>query len=143
VKRQSAMAAEVAQLGRVVRHPRNETNGPFLPRTNKKPSRSGCDGPDVDFEVECLQAADERLGGSVTIDAVEVTHAEVLVDGAIAKQMINRREDRRGDGSREIARASIADYIESFYNPARRHSSIGYVSPIEFELRSQVAAFAA
>jgi len=45
--------------------------------------------------------------------------------------------------SREVARASIADYIESFYNPARRHSSIGYVSPIEFELRSQIAASAA
>jgi putative transposase len=45
--------------------------------------------------------------------------------------------------SREVARASVAEYIEGFYNPARRHSSIGYVSPIEFELRSQVAAFAA
>lgn len=45
--------------------------------------------------------------------------------------------------SREVARASIADYIERFYNTARRHSSLGYVSPIEFELRSQVAAFAA
>jgi putative transposase len=45
--------------------------------------------------------------------------------------------------SREVARASIAEYIEAFYNTARRHSSIGYLSPIEFELRSQVAAFAA
>jgi transposase InsO family protein len=45
--------------------------------------------------------------------------------------------------SREVARASIDDYIEGFYNPARRHSSIGYVSPIEFELRSQIAASAA
>lgn len=45
--------------------------------------------------------------------------------------------------SREVARASIADYIEGFYNIARRHSSIGYVSPIEFELRSHIAAFAA
>jgi putative transposase len=45
--------------------------------------------------------------------------------------------------SREVARVSVAEYIEGFYNPARRHSSIGYVSPIEFELRSQVAAFAA
>jgi transposase InsO family protein len=45
--------------------------------------------------------------------------------------------------SREVARASVADYIEHFYNPARRHSSLGYVSPIEFELKSHVAAFAA
>jgi putative transposase len=45
--------------------------------------------------------------------------------------------------SREVARASIADYIEGFYNTVRRHSSIGYVSPIEFELRSHTTAFAA
>jgi transposase InsO family protein len=45
--------------------------------------------------------------------------------------------------SREVARASIVDYIEHFYNPARRHSSLGYVSPIEFELKSHVAVFAA
>ncbi|WP_342789591.1 IS3 family transposase, partial [Cupriavidus campinensis] len=25
------------------------------------------------------------------------------------------------------------DYIERFYNPTRRHSTLGYVSPIEFE----------
>jgi transposase InsO family protein len=41
------------------------------------------------------------------------------------------------------AKASIADYIDRFYNPQRRHSHIGYVSPIEFELRAQVAALAA
>ncbi|WP_394836275.1 IS3 family transposase [Pendulispora rubella] len=36
--------------------------------------------------------------------------------------------------TRACAIASIADYIDNFYNPVRRHSSIGYVSPIEFEL---------
>ena len=28
---------------------------------------------------------------------------------------------------------AMADYIESFYNPARRHSSLGYLTPIEYE----------
>jgi putative transposase len=28
---------------------------------------------------------------------------------------------------------AIADYIENFYNPRRRHSSIGYLTPNEFE----------
>ena len=37
----------------------------------------------------------------------------------------------------------IADYIENSYNPQRRHSHLDYVSPIEFELRAQSAAFAA
>ena len=29
---------------------------------------------------------------------------------------------------------AIFDYIEVFYNRQRRHSSIDYVSPVEFEL---------
>jgi putative transposase len=41
--------------------------------------------------------------------------------------------------------AAIADYVDAFYNVHRLHSSIGYVSPVEFELRlsmqsNQVAA---
>jgi transposase InsO family protein len=31
--------------------------------------------------------------------------------------------------------AAIADYVDAFYNVHRLHSSIGYVSPIEFEMR--------
>jgi transposase InsO family protein len=27
----------------------------------------------------------------------------------------------------------MADYIENFYNPARRHSSLNYLTPNEFE----------
>jgi transposase InsO family protein len=45
--------------------------------------------------------------------------------------------------TREDAIAAIAKYIDSFYNPQRRHSSIGYLSPIEFELRSKAALAAA
>ena len=35
--------------------------------------------------------------------------------------------------SRADARAAIFDYIETFYNRTRLHSSLGYVSPITFE----------
>lgn len=34
---------------------------------------------------------------------------------------------------REQARADVFDYIERFYNPMRRHSTLGYVSPVQFE----------
>jgi len=30
-------------------------------------------------------------------------------------------------------RDCVFDYIELFYNATRRHSTLGYVSPIEFE----------
>ncbi len=35
------------------------------------------------------------------------------------------------------ARLSIGEYIDEFYNAQRRHSHVGYLSPIEFELRSK------
>ena len=35
--------------------------------------------------------------------------------------------------SRYEARADVFDYIERFYNAVRRHSTLGYLSPIEFE----------
>lgn len=43
------------------------------------------------------------------------------------------RTARKVYRSREQARADVFDYIERFYNPTRRHSTLGYVSPINFE----------
>jgi putative transposase len=38
-----------------------------------------------------------------------------------------------GFPSREAARIAIFDYIEGFYNRVRRHSSLGYLSPDDYE----------
>jgi putative transposase len=43
------------------------------------------------------------------------------------------RSARKVYRTRDQARADVFDYIERFYNPQRRHSTIGYLSPIEFE----------
>lgn len=32
--------------------------------------------------------------------------------------------------------AAIFEWIEAWYNPHRRHSSLGYLSPVEFERRN-------
>jgi putative transposase len=35
----------------------------------------------------------------------------------------------------DATRGAVADYIETFYNVRRRHSSLDYQSPLEFELK--------
>jgi putative transposase len=45
----------------------------------------------------------------------------------------------RGYRTRDEARADVFDYIERFYNPKRRHSTLGYLSPVDFEKQAMQA----
>jgi putative transposase len=49
------------------------------------------------------------------------------------------RTARKVYRSRDDAKADVFDYIERFYNPKRRHSTIGYMSPMEFERQAGLA----
>ncbi|MDO8327917.1 MAG: IS3 family transposase [Cypionkella sp.] len=49
------------------------------------------------------------------------------------------RANRKVYRTRDEARADVFDYIERFYNPRRRHSKLGYISPMEFEARAMLA----
>lgn len=49
--------------------------------------------------------------------------------GCLKKERIKKRIYR----NRDVANADVSDYIESFYNPERRHQHIGGVSPEVFE----------
>jgi Transposase and inactivated derivatives len=46
--------------------------------------------------------------------------------------------DRKKWNTRVELANAIFDYIEIFYNRRRRHSGVGYLTPIEFELRSEL-----
>jgi putative transposase len=48
---------------------------------------------------------------------------------SLKKELVHREEY----ATREQAKASIFEYIEMFYNRVRRHSSLGFVSPAEYE----------
>ena len=52
--------------------------------------------------------------------------------GTLQLELLDRRH---WETTAELASA-IFEYIEAFYNPRRRHSSIGNLSPVEFETRS-------
>ena len=45
--------------------------------------------------------------------------------------------DRRKFATQAEARMAVFEFIEGFYNPRRRHSSLGYLSPINYERRME------
>lgn len=47
--------------------------------------------------------------------------------------------DRRRFRSHAEARTAVFTFIEGWYNPRRRHSALGYLSPIDYERRSSAA----
>jgi len=47
--------------------------------------------------------------------------------------------DHQAYASPTVAAASIGDYIDGFYNVSRRHSYLGYLNPVEHELRCHAA----
>jgi putative transposase len=49
--------------------------------------------------------------------------------GSLKKERIKKHIYK----NRQLANEDISDYIEAFYNRARRHSHLGGVSPDEFE----------
>ena len=46
--------------------------------------------------------------------------------------------DRHRFKTQAEARMAVFDFIEGFYNPRRRHSSLGYLSPANYERRTEV-----
>jgi putative transposase len=69
-----------------------------------------------------LKDKDERSIAAVAPNALKTEW--------IAKKVYRTRDD---------ARADVFDYIEGFCNTVRRHSMIGYVSPVEFERKLGLA----
>ncbi len=66
-----------------------------------------------------------------------------LWDNAAMESFFSSLKTERTEGktyrTRDEARADVFDYIERFYNTIRRHSTIGYLSPVEFERKVGLA----
>jgi len=65
-------------------------------------------------------------------------------DNAVAESFFSslkkERIKKRIYKTRELARADIFNYVEMFYNPVRRHSHLGGVSPEAFERASSLGS---
>jgi transposase InsO family protein len=100
-------------------------------------SDRGCQYASEDYR-EALAAAGIRRSMSRKGDCWDNAVAESFFS-SIKAELIHDADfhDRRS------AAAAIDEYIHVFYNRQRRHSHNDYLSPVEFELKAQIAAKAA
>ena len=85
----------------------------------------------------------QRLIADNGVDSFDEPFRKRMPDNAAMESFFSslktERIGRKVYRSRDAARADVFDYIERFYNTVRRHSTIGYVSPVEFERKVGLA----
>jgi putative transposase len=96
-------------------------------------SDQGCQYTSVGFGPRCQEVGVRPSMGSVG-DCYDNAMAESFF-ATLECELLARRRFR----SQAEARMAIFDWIEGWYNPRRRHSSLGRVSPLTYERRLAVA----
>jgi putative transposase len=97
-------------------------------------SDQGCQYTSIAFGLRCQQAGVRPSMGSVG-DAYDNALCESFF-ATLECELLDRRSFR----TRPQARIVVFDYIEGWYNPHRRHSALGYQSPVNYEKESRSAA---
>lgn len=93
-------------------------------------SDQGSQSTSAAFGCGCKEAGARPSTGSVG-DAYDNAMAEAFL-ATLEGELLDRRSFR----SQAEARMAVFAFIEGFYNPARRHSALGYLSPIEYGARA-------
>ena len=94
-------------------------------------SDRGCQYTSYAFGKRCREAGVMPSMGSVG-DAYDNAMAESFF-ATLERELLNRRRFR----SHAEAKMAVFEYIEGWYNPHRRHSALGYRSPVNFERAHQ------
>jgi putative transposase len=96
-------------------------------------SDRGCQYVDADYvallDVAGLVRSMSRSGNCYDNAAMESFWSSFKSDTGLDETVLLTRRET------ELA---VFDYIETFYNPRRRHSSLGYLSPVAFENKHQL-----
>jgi len=101
--------------------------------TQRKPrdvihhSDQGSQYTSVAFGLRCKEAGVRPSMGSVG-DAYDNAMCESFFS-TLEAELLNRRAFR----TKAEARMAVFEFIEGWYNPGRRHSALGYMSPINYE----------
>jgi putative transposase len=90
-------------------------------------SDQGSQYTSIEFGKRCRQAGVRPSMGSVG-DAYDNAMAESFF-ATLECELLDRRRFK----THAEARMAVFEFIEGFYNPRRRHSSLGYLSPVTFE----------
>jgi putative transposase len=90
-------------------------------------SDRGCQYTSYAFGKRCREAGVMPSMGSVG-DAYDNAMAESFF-ATLERELLNRRRFK----SQAEARMAVFEWIEGWYNPHRRHSALGYRSPVNYE----------
>ena len=97
-------------------------------------SDQGSQYTSIEFGQRCRKAGVRPLMGSVG-DAYDNAMCESFFATLECELLARCRFKTQAE-----ARSAVFAFIEGFYNPRRRHSSIGYLSPIDYERRQHALA---
>jgi putative transposase len=92
-------------------------------------SDRGCQYTSYAFGKRCREMGVMPSMGSVG-DAYDNAMAESFF-ATLERELLNRRRFK----TQTEARLAVFEWIEGWYNPHRRHSSLGYLSPVNYERR--------
>jgi putative transposase len=96
-------------------------------------SDQGTQYTSIAFGQRCREAGVRPSMGSVG-DCFDNAMCESFF-ATLECELLERRRFR----TQVEARMAVFEFLEGWYNPHRRHSALGYLSPVEFERRGEAA----